>query len=305
MGIKKLFPRSIKLYVTYLWRFRIRKKPHVLSRTETLNRVLEDKVSLARYGDGELCLMMDEGFGFDFQRFSPALQKDLRRCFSLRNPRLLICLTDAMCPEDPLTAEAQDYYRHFLASNYRKYSHLLDMNYDYGNTNITRLYLDSYLTKPREKVLREIDLWEAIFANRNILIVEGRGTKVGCKTNLFLNSQSIRRIICPVKNAYDCLEKIRETVIQHYSPNDLICLSLGPTATVLATILSCENGIQCLDIGNLETECIWFFSKVTKRTRIANKYVDEASKIDDGDLLEIPETIANDSFEGQIIAQLD
>ena len=69
--------------------------------------------------------------------------------------------------------------------------------------------------------------------------------------NLFAGARSVKRILCPTVNAWDVYDQILSSVLDVAGGEDLICISLGPTATVMAYDLG-EKGFQALDIGQLE-----------------------------------------------------
>lgn len=61
------------------------------------------------------------------------------------------------------------------------------------------------------------------------------------------------------------------------SKNSLVCISLGPTATVLAYDLA-QRGYQALDIGQLDNEYEWYLRDVRERISIPGKLVAEVSE---------------------------
>ena len=71
-----------------------------------------------------------------------------------------------------------------------------------------------------------------IWDNKNIVIVEGKKTKLGIGNDLFDNALSIKRIICPAENAFESLEKIEESIKKNVSKDTLMLAALGPTATI-------------------------------------------------------------------------
>lgn len=110
---------------------------------------------------------------------------------------------------------------------------------------------------------------------RNIIIVEGVYSRLGVDNDLFDNALSIRRIICPAKNAYESYFKIFNSIINNHKENDLILLSLGPTATILAYEIG-NIGIQCIDIGHVDIEYEWFLKKAKIKVPVQGKFVNEA-----------------------------
>jgi len=93
---------------------------------------------------------------------------------------------------------------------------------------------------------------------------------------LFDNARSIRRILCPSKDAFDKYDQILDKVLEmSRNGNDLFILALGPTATVMAADL-CKAGVQALDMGHMDIEYEWFRMGATRKVPITGKFSNEA-----------------------------
>ena len=112
-----------------------------------------------------------------------------------------------------------------------------------------------------------------IWEQKDILIIEGEFSRLGIGNNLFDNTKSIKRIICPAFNAFKVYNKILK-FIKSLKEKRLILIALGPTATILAYDLF-KLGYQAIDIGHIDIEYEWFLRKVKRRILIKNKYVNE------------------------------
>jgi hypothetical protein len=51
---------------------------HMLSFEQTMRRIIDDRLSFARFGDGELSIMLRHEFNLRFQKWEPGLALDLR-----------------------------------------------------------------------------------------------------------------------------------------------------------------------------------------------------------------------------------
>ena len=143
----------------------------------------------------------------------------------------------------------------------------------YYYAGITRFY---HSKANRTMLLKYIDKFKKIWNNRNILIIEGKQTRLGIGNDLFNNSKSIKRIICPAENAFNAYEKILEYIkILNLDDDILILVSLGPTATVLAYDIF-KLGKQVIDFGHFDLEYEYFLRNATKVMKIPFKYVNEA-----------------------------
>ena len=144
----------------------------------------------------------------------------------------------------------------------------------YYNSFITR-FMTLFKNKINNK--KYISKFKTIWNNKNIIIIEGDKTRVGIGNDLFNNTKSIKRIICPNENAFSVFDKI----LNYFHTNNidkksLILISLGPTATILAYEL-CKLGFQSIDIGHFDLQYEFYLRNVTNVIKIPNKYVNEIS----------------------------
>ena len=129
--------------------------------------------------------------------------------------------------------------------------------------------------KDKSKAPNFIKNLKKIWDNKNILIIEGNSSRVGIGNDLFINAKSIKRIICPSRNAFNVYNKIIKSVLK-LKEKRLILIALGPTASVLSYDLY-KLGYQTIDFGHLDIEYEWFLRKATRKIQIENKYVSEAN----------------------------
>jgi hypothetical protein len=62
--------------------------------------------------------------------------------------------------------------------------------------------------KDRSKIPDYIKKLKQIWDKKDILIIEGEKSRLGLGNDLFKNSKSIKRILCPVTNAFNVYEKV-------------------------------------------------------------------------------------------------
>ena len=115
---------------------------------------------------------------------------------------------------------------------------------------------------------------KALWAGRDIIIVEGAQTRMGVGNDLFSGASSIKRILAPAIGAFEARNCIKDAILKHYN-GELILMALGPTATVLAAEFA-ETNIQALDIGNIDIEYEWYLRGSTTRIAIEGKFTNEA-----------------------------
>ena len=251
----------------------MRPTPMIRPAEELLEIIINERKSLSRFGDGELEIMQGRERPW-FQVPDPGLAERLREVFNSKDERILIALADNFGNLDCYTEQAADGIREYLEGGIREdLMKIIDINRIYYDTYVTRPYI---IYRDKKHAVRIFELFKKIWKNRNILIVEGSRAFTGVRNDLFEGANSIRRILAPSKNAFLLYRKILNAVKKNVFDDTLVLISLGPTATVLAYDLAME-GIQALDIGQLDNEYEWYLRGVTERVKIPGKCVAEIS----------------------------
>ena len=250
--------------------------PKIKSVDETLDKILEAKCSLSRFGDGEFGIM--NGSRIHFQNRSPKLALRLKEVIASDISKLLIGLPDCFgCLDNHLPAVV-NFWRKWMSKKRAMAYSYLDMNRIYYNAFLTRPYI--MLQKTEEHYKNCSDYFEKIkkiWAQRDVVICEGQGTRFGMFNDMLGNAKSISRILCPARSAFDKYDDIL-SAFNNISHDKLILAALGPTATVLAYDL-CNAGYQVIDIGQLDLDYEWFLRKeVELGVPLEFKYVDSGKK---------------------------
>ena len=153
---------------------------------------------------------------------------------------------------------------------------LIDKKKIFYSSTISRFYI-RYKSKNKKKISKFINKLKKIWENRDILIIEGMLSRLGIGNDLFDNTKSIKRIICPSLNSFRVYNKILKSV-KRLKEKRLILIALGPTATILAYDLFIL-GYQAIDIGHVDIEYEWFLKKAKRQIPIKNKFVNEVRGI--------------------------
>jgi glycosyltransferase family protein len=174
----------------------------IFSSEETLNEIIKNNRSISRYGDGELKLIF--GKRLRFQRANKVLTKKLKKVLKSKKKGLLIGIN---IPYNNSYLSiyndiAKNYYINFVERHKLKLFSLIDMNRKYYSSFITRFYMD---IKDRSKIPDYIKKLKQIWDKKDILIIEGEKSRLGVGNDLFKNSKSIKRILCPARNAFNLL----------------------------------------------------------------------------------------------------
>ena len=260
--------RKLILGSKYILSFFI-KKPNILDSNKTVDLILKEKLSVVRFGDGEIDLI--QGRNLDFQSYSKEIANDLK---SIKmDDNLLICLPKALFYKNTNLKDSAAIFwkKHYLRNGYFWKKHFKNKGV-YGDASFTRFYIDYKNFDNNEY----IDKLKMIWDHKNIIIIEGSKTKFGINNDLLSNCQSIKRIICPSSNAYEKKQEIENFVIKNCDKDDLLLIALGPTATVLSYELS-RQGYQAIDIGHLDIEYEWFLNKAKAKVIVPGKFVNETN----------------------------
>jgi len=209
----------------------------VIPERETLEAIRERRASIARYGDGELEIMI--GVGISFQEYDPELARRLR--FILRAPRrdFLVGIPNF----DALQIKTES--RRGTWQRYRRmYSHLVRRDAEYHSAFVSRPA--SIVGLQSEEYFQA---WQTLWAGREVVIVHHAAATADHA--MFRAARGVHFVLCPAKNAFREYGTVLEQAAAHCSrPDVLFLIAAGPTAGVLAWDLA-ERGAQALDIGHL------------------------------------------------------
>jgi glycosyltransferase family protein len=244
-------------------------KPPIVNLTdETLEKIINEKCSVSRFGDGEFNIVL-KGSIF-FQARNNALRLRLTEILRSQDSNHIVCIPDVFSNQNRFTEQAKKHWVKYLAFHRSKIYRKLDMKKEYYDAMVTRLYMDyKDKSKAKERFLKFRMIWDG----REVVLVEGEQSRLGIGNDLLSNARSIKRIICPAINAFEKYDEILATV-KKQDQSKLILLALGPTATVLAFDLS-KMGYQAVDIGNVDIEYEWFLKRAEDKFAVKNKYIGE------------------------------
>lgn len=242
---------------------------NVMSIEKTLRKVIDEKLSVTRFGDSEYLYMIGGSDGL--QKSDLKLQEKLKEAICNREPHLLVCMVDYLDQKNKNT-QARLSMSQFYVRTYKKVKPYINSQYKYGNSNMTRFYMGAVDKSYCDKYF---ELCKQIWNESDIVIFEGVKTRFGVGNDLFVNSKSIRRVLCPSKQAFDHYEKILDKA-KEFDKSCLLIFALGVTATIAASDLTNE-GYRVIDIGNLDVEYEWFNLRVTKKIALKGKQVSEVA----------------------------
>ena len=207
--------------------------PEIASIDETIDKLLNGKYSIARYGDGEFTLCFYRPIGF--QKADRELRKRLREILKSKTENCLIAL-----PECKLE-NISPFWIHYWYDNLDDILKLFRKDVRYYNQSISREFSIEQITRLKK-------LW----TNRYVVFVFGKGSRFDCTHEIFSEIKGHSIVYGLPQNAWEeyskLLNDVKVEITKHENP--LILISLGPTATVLAYDLS-QKGNQAIDIGHI------------------------------------------------------
>ena len=245
------------------------KTPIVLNVEKTMQELISTNKSIVRYGDGEFNLIF--GDGIFYQDFDVNLQKNLKEILLSNDENLMIGIPDAFGDLSKHNKNYIWFWQKYMAYNRQEMYKILDLSKTYYDAFVSRFYMQ-YLGKTNsEKLFKD---FQKIWENKDVVLIEGEFSRLGYNNDLLDNTKSLKRILCPSKNAYSSIDKIEE-VCNEFSKDTLFIIALGPAATVLAYRLH-KKGYRALDLGHIDVEYEWFKQKALTKIPIKDKYVNDA-----------------------------
>lgn len=255
-------------YIFYFFRVYIMKDsgaPKILTIEQTIDLIKKEKLSVIRFGDGEISLI--DNVDLTFQKHNVELAGRLKHIIKINKNGLLICIPGIWGKMSNFNKKDFIFHIHHLFKHGHIWKGLLSTDRVYGNTLMTRPYLvfknKSHANNTFNKI---ISLWE----KEDVVLIEGEKSRLGVGNDLFNNVISIKRILCPAENAFSKYGKILEEA-KKINKKKLILISLGPTAKLLAYDLFLL-GYRVIDIGHIDMEYEMFLRKENKLIKVPYKY---------------------------------
>tara|TARA_R110000737_G_scaffold352064_1_gene396467 strand:+ start:17387 stop:18292 length:906 start_codon:yes stop_codon:yes gene_type:complete len=279
--LSAIYPIIIKIYPL----------PKIATIEETIDLIIKDKCSICRFGDGEL-IYITEKRNLPFQVQNEKLRDRFIEILKSDNSNILVGLPIGFQTLDNLKNDVKTSWRAIVVWTYPKLRKYLNLEKDYYNSSITRLYI-GFKNNSNSGPLFE--KFRSIWNGKDIVLIEGEKSRLGTTNNLFENANSVVRIIAPAHHAFDQYQNLLDSALT-FSKSSLILVSLGPTAKPLVFDLA-NQGYQAIDVGNLDLEYMWFLMGAKSIVKIEGKYTSEAKGGRD------VEEIHDEKYNSQIVAK--
>ena len=156
--------------------------PKIESAEKLLKKIIQDKSSLCRFGDGEFEIMRGHIRPW-FQSVSETLKDRLIEVLNSYEEFINIAVAQNFVDLDKFKERDADIIRAYMAYDTRKdIINFLDMKRTYYDAYVTRPYI---LYKNKRNAERLFPLFKKIWKDRSVIIVEGKYGRIGIKNDLF------------------------------------------------------------------------------------------------------------------------
>lgn len=270
--VKDFIHNEIYAHVIVPYRYyRFSRIYNIMRNKETVDYIIRNRCSVARFGDYEYMSLNEESNSFN--EANHVLAQRLKEVLQNKDSSLLVCIPHGFCSIRGLRKNAAIFWPYYIAEKADVILKATPRDAVYGDASFTRFYMDDK-KKDHRKMSLYINNFRRIWENRDVYIVEGEGSRFGVADDFLDNCRSIHRILCPSTDAFKVYDQILNVVKAQVPKEALILCALGATATVLAYDLS-RLGFQCIDIGHADIEYSWFRMGATHKVPVDGKNVNE------------------------------
>lgn len=280
-------------YFSYLYHLYLvgdKNVPQVMSLKETADLIANSDVSIVRFGDGEISLLNNNDLGF--QSKNSDLVEKMKDVLQSNESKLLVCIPGIWGRLEGFSPTSFWFILHHLFRYRDTWISLLPKNKVFGDAYITRIYL-GYKDKSHSREIFNTLL--SAWRGKDVLLIEGEKSRLGVGNDMFSETRSLQRILCPAENAFLKYDEIKKEALKT-DENKLILLSLGPAAKPLVYDLF-KAGYRVIDVGHLDMEYEMFLRGSDKLIKVKYKYFNEINERN-------PEECLDDDYQKQIIARI-
>lgn len=206
--------------------------PPVKGEMETLRKIRKG-FSIARFGDGEVGV--SEGCGYTREDKNALLSMELREVLDRPLPNLIIGIPTM----DPKGTKIKNWIRHCT-----RYAKTFPKNRQYWSAFISRPDCGEWMLN-RDYALEVQKIWLGR-GKVTLICSEGDRNKL---YQVIKTTNEVDLIECPWRGAYKVINELEQAALD--AGNDLVILSHGVSATVLAYRLAKTKQVQAVDIGSI------------------------------------------------------
>jgi hypothetical protein len=207
---------------------------HFLGYEETMRRLATQKVSFARFGDGEFKVMLRPDGNHVFQDIVPEIQLELEQVLTHGSTSTTLVGMPTVI-KDP-------FWSNVWANYYPQLKKLYPDEAKYGCTHVTR---PVYFRRWKQSA---VEAWRKVWDGMDACVVTGSQSRFDLIPELFDTLNSAQFVYGANRNAYFDIDELENAALTANS--DVVLISMGPTGTVLANRLAAK-GQLALDIGHI------------------------------------------------------
>lgn len=126
--------------------------PKVLGQKESVAKIIRDKCSVVRYGDGEFNLMFGRAIGF--QEYTPEIAARLTEVLQSDDPSILVGIPDRFGSLADVDAQSRAYWRTFMAKNRTQIYKYLNFEQTYADACFTDMPLNRIMKMHQKTKLK-------------------------------------------------------------------------------------------------------------------------------------------------------
>ena len=242
------------------------KKPLIFDPITSIEKILSDKISISRFGDGEFELLNNRPILF--QDNSPLLAQRLKEILISDDPSIGIGIPHYYWHSlSNCNDVVKNFTRKTISHVRKEYENDIVFNKQYFSTEFTQLYMTYHEGMDMNEYFEKI---KEIWNGRDITIIQGEGITQNFKYDIFENALSKQYLLAPSKNAFNEYESLLQQSLT-ISKDRLVLIILGPTATVLAYDLA-KAGYTALDMGHTSKDYDFYKKGVNKTLNNLNNF---------------------------------
>lgn len=219
-------------------------KNNIYDLKKTLDLVYENKLSLVRFGDGEISHCLHPNFSSDWQEASVGLSNMLSSILLDSDSKLMTCI--------PSTNAYDRWWKRYWINNWFPFKNKIDLTLHYGN---------SFITRPEFfQIYKEqgVNTWKSIWDSKDVIFITGDGSRFKYSHSLFSNISSYEIIYSRSRNAFSDLNRLINLLDKDRNKEKIFLIALGQAGTVLAYQVH-KLGYRALDIGHIDRSYDYVF----------------------------------------------
>lgn len=156
--------------------------PHVVSIEETIRYIIQSHCSVSRLGDGEIKIANGKALAFQTQQ--PLLQQKMQEVLSVPISNHIVCLPDIFTDLSLYNIEARNHWKLHLAFYRKSWYKYINRKRIFHNAFISRCYM---MFADKTQCAFYFKLIQQIWADKDILLIEGEKSRLGVGNDLFDN----------------------------------------------------------------------------------------------------------------------